>query len=131
MWFYQSSRFDDEWYTYGQLQAYDTGGFTGAWGPEGKLAMLHEKELVLNQDDTDNLLKTVNFVRELVGLIDTQAHTASLLNMSAISNVHSSGQTLEQSVSIHAEFPNATDRYEIEEAFNSLVNKASQYANRK
>jgi hypothetical protein len=108
-----------------------TGGYTGAWGPEGKLAMLHEKELVLNQDDTDNLLKTINFVRELVGLIDTQAHTASLLNMSAISNVHGGGQALEQSVSIHAEFPNATDRYEIEEAFNSLVNKASQYANRK
>jgi chromosome segregation ATPase len=26
----------------------DTGGYTGEWGPEGKLAVLHEKEIVLN-----------------------------------------------------------------------------------
>ena len=26
-----------------------TGGYTGEWGPEGKFAMLHEKELVLNK----------------------------------------------------------------------------------
>jgi hypothetical protein len=25
-----------------------TGGYTGEWGPEGKLAILHEKEIVLN-----------------------------------------------------------------------------------
>ena len=31
---------------------FDTGGYTGSWGPEGKLAMLHEKEMVLNKDDT-------------------------------------------------------------------------------
>ena len=32
-----------------QYIAYDTGGYTGAFGPEGRLAMLHEKELVLNK----------------------------------------------------------------------------------
>ena len=32
--------------------SYDTGGYTGKWGPEGKLATLHEKELVLNKQDT-------------------------------------------------------------------------------
>ena len=37
----------------------------------------------------------------------------------------------QQQVEIHAEFPNATDHYEIEEAFNNLVNKATQYANTK
>jgi hypothetical protein len=31
---------------------FDTGGYTGKWGPEGKLATLHEKELVLNKQDT-------------------------------------------------------------------------------
>ena len=113
------------------ISAYATGGYTGAWGPEGKLAVLHEKELVLNADDTSNLLTVVSFVRDLVNLIDGQAQMASLTSLSAASNIHSIGQTLEQSVSIHAEFPNATDRYEIEEAFNSLVNRASQYANRK
>jgi hypothetical protein len=38
---------------------------------------------------------------------------------------------LEQNVHIEASFPNATDHNEIEEAFNNLVNLASQYANRK
>jgi hypothetical protein len=30
----------------------DTGGYTGDWGPDGKIAMLHQKELVLNAEDT-------------------------------------------------------------------------------
>ena len=117
--------------TFKDIMGLSSGGYTGAWGPEGKLAFLHEKELVLNQNDTDNILKTVNFVRELVGLIDTQAHMASLLNLSAVSGVQTENQVLEQQVSIYAEFPNATDRNEIEEAFNNLINTASQYANRK
>lgn len=113
------------------IKYYDTGGYTGAWGPEGKLAVLHEKELVLNADDTSNLLAVVSFVRDLVGIIDSQAQMQGLTNISPISTISNMNQTLEQQVSIHAEFPNATDRFEIEEAFSSLVNRASQYANRK
>lgn len=44
---------------------FDTGGYTGAWGPEGRLAMLHEKELVLNADDTKNILSSVEIIREI------------------------------------------------------------------
>jgi hypothetical protein len=33
-----------------------TGGYTGEWGDSGKLAVLHEKELVLNKNDTANFL---------------------------------------------------------------------------
>jgi hypothetical protein len=33
-----------------------TGGYTGAWGATGRLAILHEKELVLNKQDTLNIL---------------------------------------------------------------------------
>jgi hypothetical protein len=40
-------------------------------------------------------------------------------------------ETLEQSVTIEANFPNAQSRTEIEEAFTTLINRASQYANRK
>lgn len=37
--------------------SFDTGGYTGDWNSiEGKLALLHEKELVLNKEDTDNIL---------------------------------------------------------------------------
>jgi hypothetical protein len=40
-------------------------------------------------------------------------------------------EMLEQNVHIEASFPNVQDRNEIEEAFNNLINTASQYANRK
>ena len=39
---------------------YDTGGYTGNWNSsDGRLAVLHEKELVLNKNDTANMLKIV------------------------------------------------------------------------
>ena len=113
------------------IGSYDTGGYTGDWGPSGKLAVLHEKELVLNADDTQNILTTVAFIRDLVSMIDTQAGMAGLFNMVASSGFMTNNETLEQIVTIHAEFPNATNHNEIEEAFNNLVNRASQYANRK
>ena len=109
---------------------FKTGGYTGTWGPEGKLAILHEKELILNQDDTQNILSTVSLIRELVNMIDAQAASASLFNLISTPSPNSSANTLEQKVEITAEFPNVNDRYEIEEAFNNLVNRASQYANK-
>ena len=110
---------------------FDTGGYTGSWGPEGKMAILHEKEIVLNQNDTSNLLNTMGIMRDIMNMIDAQASMASLFNLSASSGVTTGSETLEQTVTIHAEFPNATNHNEIEEAFNNLVNRASQYANRK
>jgi hypothetical protein len=38
---------------------------------------------------------------------------------------------IQQNVTIHAEFPDATSAKEIEEAFKSLTLQASQYINRK
>lgn len=52
------------------FQSFDTGGLTGSWGKQGKLAMLHEKEIVLNQKDTPNLLKAVEFTRDIVGKLN-------------------------------------------------------------
>lgn len=120
------------YFTDDSLSAYGfrTGGYTGDWGPEGKLAFLHEKELVLNQDDTENLLKTITFLRELVAMLNSQAAFSSFSDLSS-SRFVSSTQPFEQVVTIQAEFPGVSDRYEIEEAFNTLVNRASQYANRK
>lgn len=110
---------------------YNTGGYTGAWGPEGKLAFLHEKELILNKDDTENILNTVSFIRDIVSMIDNKANMSSLFSMSAMAGITSGNVGMEQQVTIYAEFPDATDHNEIEQAFNSLLNTASQYANRK
>jgi hypothetical protein len=55
---------------------FDTGGYTGEWGPSGKLAVLHQKEIVLNQDDTANLLQVVEMVRTIVAAIDMYSASA-------------------------------------------------------
>jgi len=48
-----------------QYNAYATGGYTGEWGSSGRLAVLHEKELVLNKEDTSNILNAVSLIRQM------------------------------------------------------------------
>ena len=65
-------------------------------------------------------------------IIDLQSASSQLGGiLSSPGFNHNSAQTIEQSVHIEASFPGVQDRNEIEEAFNNLINKASQYANRK
>lgn len=124
---------------YGQevkIPGYDTGGYTGNWNSsQGKLAMLHEKELVLNKEDTKNILGTVELVRKLSQKIDLNAQTAryAFNYHPIINNPKLTDRELQvnQTVSITAEFPNAQNRTEIEEAFTTLINQASQFANQK
>ena len=117
----------------GTTVGFDTGGYTGEWDSSGRIAMLHQKEIVLNAHDTENFLSAINILRDIVAVIDLKAISQSmnLSNNISSSTVSPFAQTLEQEVTIHAEFPNATNRTEIEEAFDSLLNRASQYANRK
>ena len=118
------------------IPGYDTGGYTGNWNSsQGKLAILHEKELVLNKEDTKNILGTVELVRKLSQKIDLNAQTARYVfnYYSIINNPKLTDRELQvnQTVSITAEFPNAQNRTEIEEAFTTLINQASQFANQK
>ena len=112
---------------------FDTGGYTGAWGPEGRIAMLHQKEIVLNAHDTENFLTAIGIVRDISDQIEKNAIAMQYQNQFAAyrGNINTSGDTLQQEVHITAEFPNATNHSEIEEAFRNLTNLASQYANRK
>ena len=119
------------WVRKSDIVGYDTGGYTGDWNNNnGRLAMLHQKELVLNANDTSNMLSAITILRDITANLG-----ATLLNkMAAISagNPSSIGQGLttagmEQNVIINAEFPNATSSKEIEDALNNLVNRASQY----
>jgi hypothetical protein len=74
---------------------FDTGGYTGAWGPEGRIAMLHEKELVLNPDDTANFLSAINIVRDIASLIDLRAAAQqSALSMMSATSIAPTTQTL-------------------------------------
>ncbi len=116
------------------IKAFDTGGYTGSWaGSYGKLAMLHQKELVLNPGDTENFLASMSILERILQVLDLQSASVQLggiLSTPGFGNYSNNG-TLEQNVHIEANFPNATNHNEIEEAFSNLVNLASQYANRK
>ena len=111
---------------------FDTGGYTGDWaGSYGKLAFLHQKELVLNQGDTENFLASMEVLERILQMIDLQSASSQiggLLNSPSIGPA--SSEPLEQNVHIEASFPNVSDRNEIEEAFSNLINLASQYAYR-
>lgn len=102
----------------GEVIRLDTGGYTGEWNSaDGKLAMLHQKELVLNAQDTENILSAVSMMRNMLSNIGSQG----------LGQIQSSGNALEQNVHIEASFPNVSSTYEIEAALNNLVNAATQH----
>lgn len=123
------------------VPGFATGGYTGIFD-DAKLAFLHQKELVLNQSDTENILAAVQAVRTIG--IDLFKSIEKSLDGNAIAAMALMGQKLnpvattpiqdsiEQTVHIDkVEFPNVTSRTEIEEAFISLTNDAAQWARRK
>jgi len=122
------------WIKKTDLEGFATGGYTGDWeGSYGKLAMLHQKELVLNANDTENFLQAMDILVKIVSAIDLYSMNSQLggaLSSPSLGNM-GGGDVLEQQVHIEASFPGVQDRNEIEEAFNTLINRASQYANRK
>ena len=136
------------WLTKGQLSGYDTGGYTGDWaGGDGRLALLHSKELVLNKDDTKNILDTVQILRQFAikdlaqSVGDAISYGLNSLIGKALnfnSNNYDTTQVNnntneEQNVTINVEavFPHANDIDEIREAILSLPNYASQFKMRK
>lgn len=128
-------------YSRSQLKHYDTGGYTGDWGSDGRLAVLHQKELVLNQEDTKNMLAAVQSIRELAPsmiaemrarISGTAAASQSLFG-SRYSGMRSAfdrkATELAQSVQINADFPGVRDAIEIKEALESLVQTSAQRIN--
>lgn len=112
---------------------FDTGGYTGSWGPEGKIAMVHEKELILNPEDTINFLEALDLSNQMLTSIERLAGAMSLENRlnqlnSVFDKITSMTDKLEQNIHIEASFPGVTDRYEVEEALNNIINTAAQYA---
>lgn len=113
-----------------QVYGFDTGGYTGDWhSSEGRIALLHEKEIVLNKTDTSNLLDIVSMVREMTSSSLRGANGMMSGVMEALATVtNNSNNNTSQNIHITAEFPNVRVASEIEEAFNNLANIASQHA---
>lgn len=127
--------------TSGRIMKYASGGYTGDWGSDGRLAVLHQKELVLNQEDTKNMLAAVQNIRELAPsmiaemrarISGTAAASQSLFG-SRYSGMRSAfdrkATELAQSVQINADFPGVRDAIEIKEALESLVQTSAQRIN--
>ena len=124
------------------ISGYASGGYTGEFD-NGRLAILHEKELVLNQEDTKNILAAVELVRsftpELMRSIESTLNNNVVMLIGALADkisgntsIASTHDTIEQSVTIErVEFPNVTSSDEIQDAFASLVNDAAQWASRR
>ena len=127
--------------TSGRIMKYASGGYTGDWGSDGRLAVLHQKELVLNQEDTKNMLAAVQSIRELApsmisemrARISGAAAASQSLFGSRYSGMRSAfdrkATELAQSVQINADFPGVRDAIEIKEALESLVQTSAQRIN--
>lgn len=124
-------------YSSKNLIGYDTGGYTGSWSDKtadaknGKLAVLHQKELVLNATDTQNILAAVESVRSFADSLKSTSLAQSLSTaLGAVSGAkaNNASETIDQNVHITAEFPAANSAAEIESALMSLNDRAVQYA---
>ena len=122
--------------TFSKVGSFDTGGYTGEWGSDGRMAMLHEKELVLNKEDTSNILAAVNGIRQLSSIESaiSKGIASMIMSMTGMGvNVNyntneAKGNQTKQVFNIQAEFPNANSVDEIREAILSLPGLASQQA---
>jgi len=107
---------------------FDTGGMYGEWaGSSGNQtpipAFLHEKELVLNKDDTKNFLDGIMLQRQMLAQFSGTSFKDIVSGFSP-----SSGGGVEQSVNIYADFPNVSNSNEIEEAFAGMSLRAATHA---
>jgi hypothetical protein len=111
------------------MYKFDTGGYTGDWGSkEGRMALLHQKELVLNESDTENFLDALGILRNInLSYLDT-LNEISGVRAPSIKSVTTDSGVVEQKVQIDATFPNVKDHKEVEQALNNLVNVAAQRA---
>lgn len=107
---------------------YDTGGYTGEWGNEGRLAMLHQKELVLNKKDTANMLDAVEIMRGITDNIGSDVLSRMASVRAGVLGSAFGGNVLDQNVHIEATFPGVKSSIEIQDALNNLVNMAAQRA---
>lgn len=118
--------------------AFATGGLADYTGPAWVDGTKSKPELVLNADDTQNMLQIVSEVRQLdkstLSMVDDLINLATISMYSNLASVHagsiantSNTSEIEQNVHITAEFPNVQNSNEIQDAFDNLVNRAAQY----
>ena len=146
-WMHQSSKQEETWTDRARktwedwMSGYATGGYTGTWNngsSDGRLAVLHQKELVLNESDTKNFLSGINTLRDMSAVNGSisdsiaRAIANTIVDLGqrktgVITTATNNSSSTENYFNITAEFPNASNVDDIREAILSLPNIASQY----
>lgn len=122
-----------------KIKGFKSGGYTGSWSDStiekdnGKLAWLHQKELILNASDTSNMLKTVGLVRDMVQQLNGSSLSSintllGSLNKIVGSNINNKTECANNTININADFPSVQSSAEIEKAFKNLTSVALQKA---
>lgn len=107
---------------FNNIQKFDTGGYTGNFN-NGRLAVLHQKELVLSQDDTLNFL---NGMKMLKGInLSSVVDGIKTKTQEVVKTVQ------EFIVPINAVFPNANDVGTIQAAITGLPEMAKTEINKR
>lgn len=91
-------------------------------------------ELILNSEDTKNILSAVAHMRDIVKMKMSSINGTLGKKTSGVVDktiINKDIQQIEQQVHIDATFPNVSVASEIEEAFSNLVNQAVQYVSQK
>lgn len=86
---------------------------------------------MLNKEDTANMLNAISIMRNITNMLGSSVLGKLAAATAGNLNTDMGNDVLEQNVHIDAQFPNARDSREIEEALNNLVNMATMRANRK
>lgn len=140
----------DKGYDSSNTEGLKTGGYTGEWDngsneDNGKLAFLHQKELVLNEKDTVNFLDAINTVRDITSLSSSVGETIissiaamltkALTGIGGQTPIYNNDNTKDDHSTIvynvEADFSGVSSKEEIIAAFKELPNLASQYVNEK
>ena len=98
-----------------------------------KLADIQEKGMYMIDNTAKELMDSLSFIDDVMRIIELNAGMQSigLGTLSTSNSAMGVEPAIQQEITIHAEFPDATDHNEIEAAFDSLFVRASQFANRK
>ena len=107
---------------FNNIQKFDTGGYTGNFN-NGRLAVLHQKELILNQDDTKNFLDGMKMLKGI--------NLSSVVDGIKIKTQEVVKTVQEFVVPINAVFPNANDVGTIQAAILGLPEVAKTEINKR
>ena len=125
---------------YTSTKKYDTGGYTGSWGTSGKLAILHEKELVLNKDDTKNMLEAIKQLREYYNAfkssqmetwrneLDSMFAQAAMINTPTYSSEGSGDTIIIEEANVNMEIKRMNNDYDARRAGEAALDEMVKIA---